>query len=88
MPQDSMAEDRLAVALKVRAKVLKDGATAKDILTAPRGTIGQRKRSARVRVGVEWGCRCKSVCRVWLSLRCVSMVYQTVFLDRPDQNGG
>ena len=34
-----MSADRLAVARKVRAKVLKDGATAKDILTAPRGTM-------------------------------------------------
>ena len=39
MHQDCMAEDRLAVALKVRAKVLKNGATAKEILTAPRGAM-------------------------------------------------
>ena len=216
MHQDCMAEDRLAVALKVRAKVLKNGATAKEILTAPRGAMktaarfdarglktrlnffslllhpdkhagvrrslhrstgtfvpavaGERpaiaprlprdcprtfpahaiaralrhaltlcparrgallRRRAQVSDAetalwtnafdkvksaydelvaalpeappaaaatprrrtqngstLEWGCRCKSVCRVWLSLRCVSMVYQTVFLDRPDQNGG
>ena len=39
-----MAEDRLAVAIKVRAKVLTDGAKAKDILTAPRGTMQTKAR--------------------------------------------
>jgi len=55
---------------------------------APPAAAATPRRRTQNGSTLEWGCRCKSVCRVWLSLRCVSMVYQTVFLDRPDQNGG